>query len=72
MAKLALGMLALGAVLALLVLVAGSIPPQAAPSGRAALGAKAAAQAAERRANSVRTSEATSVPKRSIERSTSR
>ena len=72
MAKIALGTLALGAVLGLLVLFAGSIPPQAAPSGRAALGAKGAAQAAERRASSLRTSGATSVAKRSIERSTSR
>jgi hypothetical protein len=72
MAKVALGTLAVLAVFAMLVLLAGSIPPQAAPSGRAALGAKAAAQAAERRANSERTVDATKVPKRSIERSTSR
>ena len=72
MAKFSLGTLAVLAVLALLVLFAGSIPPQPAPSGRAALGAKGADQAAARRANSFRTSEATSVPKRSIERSTSR
>jgi hypothetical protein len=72
MAKVALGTVAVLGVFALLVLLAGSIPPQAAPTGRAALGAKAAHQAAERRASSERTSEATSVPKSSIERSTSR
>ena len=72
MARISLGTAALLAVLALLVLLAGSIPPQPAPSGRAALGVRGADQAAARRAISVRTVEATPVPKRSIERSTSR
>jgi hypothetical protein len=71
MAKIALGTLAVLAVLTLLVLVAGSIPPQEAPSGRAALGVKEAGQAAARRSSSERTIGATSVPKRSIDRNTS-
>jgi hypothetical protein len=71
MAKIALGTLAVLAVLTMLVLVAGSIPPQPTPSGRAALGAKAADQAAARRGNSARTIGATSVPNRSIDRKTS-
>jgi hypothetical protein len=72
MAKVALGTLAFLAVFAALVLVGGSIEPQPVPSGKAALGAREVHQAAERRANSIRTMDATSVPNRSIERSTSR
>jgi hypothetical protein len=72
MAKVAVGTLAFLAVFAALVLVGGSIEPQPVPTGRAALGAREAHQAAERRASSERTSEATSVPNSSIERSTSR
>ena len=55
MAKVALGTLAFLAVFAVLVLVGGSIEPQPVPAGKAALGARAAHQAAERRANSIRT-----------------
>ena len=72
MAKVALGTLAFLAVFAALVLVGGSIEPQPVPAGKAALGAREAHQAAERRASSIRTMDATSVPNRSIERSTSR
>jgi hypothetical protein len=71
MAKIALGTLVLLAVFTALVLAAGSIPPQPTPAGRAALGAKAADQAAARRSSSDRTIGATSVPNRSIERNTS-
>jgi hypothetical protein len=71
MAKVALGTLAVLAVFAALVVFAGSIPPQQAPSGRAALGVRGGNQAAARRASSARTIEATSVPKRSIDCSTS-
>ena len=55
MAKVALGTLAFLAVFAALVLVGGSIEPQPVPAGPAALGAREAHQAAERRAVSVRT-----------------
>ena len=72
MAKVALGTLAFLAVFAALVLVGGSIEPQPVPAGKAALGAREAHQAAERRASSIRTMDATPVPNRSIERSTSR
>jgi hypothetical protein len=72
MAKVALGTLAFLAIFVALVLVGGSIEPQPAPSGRAALGVRGADQAAARRSTSDRTSGATPVPKRSIERSTSR
>jgi hypothetical protein len=62
MAKVALATLMVAAAFALLVVFAGSIPPQAAPTGRAALGAKHAAQDAERRADAELTTEAIAAP----------
>ena len=62
MAKVALATLTVVAAFGLLVALAGSIPPQDAPTGRAALGAKHAAQAAELRADRERTTEAIAAP----------